>query len=47
MTKQQYFEACLLNTVKNLYVAMLKFVFVYKHLIFLRSLMDLVPVRGV
>ena len=33
-----------LNIIKKLYVAVLQLVFVYKHLIYLRSLMDLVPV---
>jgi len=33
-----------LNMVKELYVALLCFFFIYKHLIYLRSLMDIVPV---
>ena len=38
-------KAFSLNVVKKLYVAMLEIFFAYKHLICLRSLMDLVPVR--
>jgi hypothetical protein len=33
-----------LNMVNKLYVAMLWFFLIYKHLFFLRSLMDVVPV---
>ena len=33
-----------LNVVKKLYVAVLQFFFVYKRLIYLRSLINLVPV---
>ena len=35
--------AFLLNMVKKLYVAILQFFFVYKHLIYVWSLLDLVP----